>query len=106
MLGPARFTHFESCAREVCRAFRLRDDVETAVATLRSLDDILASLRSELARHTAMDTGAEPSASQAKAPDYTALEEELDLKKAKRLITARENSIKSVKTALRKAKPA
>ncbi|KAJ2965908.1 hypothetical protein NUW54_g13960 [Trametes sanguinea] len=49
MLGPARFDHIELCAREVCRTFRLKDDMATSIATLSSLDDILASLRAELA---------------------------------------------------------
>ncbi|KAH9944780.1 ribosomal protein S5 domain 2-like protein [Amylocystis lapponica] len=113
MLGPTRFAHFEACAREVCRAFRLQDDIATSVATLQSLDDILASLRASLAEHTFADTSepttsaGEPSPVRAepkKVPDYTALRESLDLKKAKRLITARENAIKSVKAALQKAR--
>lgn len=37
-----------------------------------------------------------------KAPDYKSLRESLDLGKVKRLVTARENSIKSVKAALKK----
>jgi len=112
MLGPARFDHFETCAREVCRAFRLQDDMATAMATLSSLDDILASLREELARLSCQPPG--PSSTEAgtsdgvklapkKPPDYRALKDSLDVKKANRLITARENSINSVKTALRKA---
>ncbi|CDO77518.1 hypothetical protein BN946_scf184912.g17 [Trametes cinnabarina] len=134
MLGPARFDHIELCAREVCRTFRLKDDMATCIATLTSLDDILASLRAELASLTAAitvktDTDSStqtagntsatapsevdsshpitpaPTAKSATAhPSYTALEESLDITKAKRLITARENSIKSVKLALQKAR--
>ncbi|GBE80764.1 hypothetical protein SCP_0304830 [Sparassis crispa] len=110
MLGPARFAHFESCAREVCRTFRLQDDVETCIATLSSLDDILGSLRDELAKLLSSDTPTTESSTTndrpipKNPPDYTALRETLDIKKAKRLVTARENAIKSVKAALRKAK--
>lgn len=112
MLGPVRFTHVETCTREVCRAFRLQDEIETCVSTLRSLDDILATLRSELAELTTPtpgdpsgDTGHEaPMPVSRKAPDYSSLQESLDLAKAKRLVTARENAIKSVKTALKRAK--
>ncbi|KAL7277763.1 hypothetical protein ACG7TL_008705 [Trametes sanguinea] len=130
MLGPARFDHIELCAREVCRTFRLKDDMATSIATLASLDDILASLRAELASITAENAktteadgpvetagsasaafegdasrSATPIVRSAKSrPNYTALEESLDVAKAKRLITARENSIKSVKVALQKAR--
>ena len=52
MLGPVRFDHIETCAREVCHTFRLKDDMATSIATLTSLDDILASLRAELASLT------------------------------------------------------
>ncbi|TBU31095.1 ribosomal protein S5 domain 2-like protein [Dichomitus squalens] len=109
MLGPVRFEHIETCAREVCRTFRLKDDMVTCVATLTSLDDILASLRAELASVTARKTSSEPTSSQSAAKrstakPYATLEESLDIAKAKRLITARENSIKSVKQALKKAR--
>ena len=110
MLGPARFEHIETCAREVCRTFRLKDDVATCIATLTSLDDILASLRAELASIAATKSVSEPGQAQASstrepaANAYAALEESLDVAKAKRLITVRENSIKSVKQALKKAR--
>ena len=128
MLGPVRFSHFETCTREVCRTFRLKDDIESDIATLTSLDDILASLREELAQMLAKkssDPAASPnddardnaplrspsrvaaaggSISPKKAPNYKDLRESLDVNKAKRLITARENSIKSVKNALKREK--
>ncbi len=123
MLGPVRFDHIEMCTREVCHTFRVKDDMATSVATLTSLDDILASLRAELASLTASKppadaegsiAGTEGDASTAVAavpakksrPSYAALEESLDVAKAKRLITARENSIKSTKVALQKARAA
>ena len=112
MLGPARFEHIETCAREVCRTFRLKDDVATYVATLTSLDDILTSLRAELASITvaksaSQSTQASSTSAGTKKPTsnpYATLEDSLDVAKAKRLITARENSIKSVKQALKKAR--
>lgn len=113
MLGPVRFTHIETCTREVCRAFLLQEEVQTCISTLRSLDDILASLRSELAEHTPKASSSEPgvnAASEAspaasrKPPDYAGLQTSLDLAKVKRLVTARENAIKSVKTLLQRAK--
>ncbi|OCH90571.1 ribosomal protein S5 domain 2-like protein [Obba rivulosa] len=112
MLGPARFTHIETCTREVCHAFLLQEEVETCVSTLRSLDDILATLRSELAEltpATAPDSsdnaGHEISVAMSrKPPDYASLQQSLDLVKGKRLVTARENAIKSVKIALKRVK--
>ncbi|KAI0369020.1 hypothetical protein BV20DRAFT_980383 [Pilatotrama ljubarskyi] len=114
MLGPVRFDHIETCAREACRAFRLKDDVADAIATLTSLDDILASLRAELAALSApsaptpdaeQEQGVTIASKETKArPSYAALEESLDIAKAKRLVAARENSIRSVKQALQKAR--
>ncbi|KAI8968837.1 ribosomal protein S5 domain 2-like protein [Trametes punicea] len=129
MLGPVRFEHIEFCAREVCRTFRLKDDMATCIATLASLDDILASLRAELASLTsdgskrdtvnftegvtvsvrpegntpALVSGVAVKSAHTRS-SYAALEESLDTAKAKRLITARENAIKSVKHTLQKAR--
>ncbi|THH11824.1 hypothetical protein EW146_g7907 [Bondarzewia mesenterica] len=50
MLGPVRFMHIETCAREVCRAFRLQDEIEDHIATLQTLDDLLSDLRAQLSR--------------------------------------------------------
>ncbi|KAJ3557456.1 hypothetical protein NM688_g1464 [Phlebia brevispora] len=101
MLGPVRFEHIENCAREVCHAFRIGDELEEQVATLRTLDDLLSMLRDELAELTGAKQKA---AGGAKKHDYQALLDTQDLAKAKRLVTARENSIRSVKTSLSKAK--
>lgn len=102
MLGPARFSHIETCAREVSRAFRVQDEVEECVATLTNLDDILASLRAELANLTEVK-GAAHEKSARKKHDYADLQKTLNLSKAKRLVAARENAIKSVKVSLQKA---
>jgi hypothetical protein len=111
MLGPARFTHIETCTREVCRAFKVRDEIEDCVAQLNSLDAVLAGLREELAQNTvvapddmASDAIVSVRLKQTKVTDYHELVACMDLKKARRLITARENSIKSVKTKIAKMK--
>lgn len=107
MLGPARFNHIETCAREASRVFRVRDDIEESVITLKTLDDLLASLREELASLTeARDTSGSQQRPVKKKQDYADLLKTLDLPKAKRLVIARENAIKSVKTSLKKAKDA
>lgn len=106
MLGPARFTHIETCTRQVCQTFLRKEEVEESISTLGSLDDILATLRSELAEAqagTQSDNLAPPKAVPTRPKvDYNALRKNLDVTKAKRLITARENSIKSVKMSLKK----
>ena len=113
MLGRVRFDHIEMCAREVCRTFRRKDDMATCIATLTSLDETLASLRSQLAAATAESSPTEIADKEQEdsnlavsrrpaTPSYTALEESLDIPRAKRLITAREKSIKSVRAALKK----
>ena len=96
-LGPARFAHIETCAQEVCQTFIQKEQLEESLALLKSLDDILVDLRRELAELTGSTTSSQPS----KKVDYQA-KDDFDLAKAKRLITARENSIKAVKVALAK----
>lgn len=141
LLGPVRFDHIDICAREVCRTFRTKEEIEDHITTLASLDDILGTLRAELEElkqgtkdksdaascsvdavpeHRHEDTrgkdkhplGDSPTSSQttapsstpgsSRAPNYTSLRQSQDLPKLKRLITARENSIRSVKAALKK----
>ncbi|KAJ7686477.1 ribosomal protein S5 domain 2-type protein [Mycena rosella] len=96
MLGPARFSHIDTCALEVCREFKRREEVTDSLATLRTLDDILAQLRAELA--LSMQTA--PTAA-SKTPDYSGWID-WDLPKARRLIRAREGAINSVKELISK----
>lgn len=106
MLGPVRFNHIETCAREACHTFRLKDEVEELVATLRSLDDILTALRTEFASLRQLHNASEGSSSaNRKPPDYDALIASAEVDKAKRLIAAREKAIKSVKLGIQKLKP-
>ena len=106
MLGPTRFSHIETCTREACRSFRLRDEVEELVITLRSLDDILATLRAELDILRRSQTTLEDTKPvDRKAPDYDALTNSLDIEKVKRLVAAREKAIKSVKLNTQKLTP-
>lgn len=101
-LGPARFSHIETCAEEVCRKFKLKEDVADCVSMLCSLDDILSTLRSEYASLALTE---QPTATK-KAPNYAALAEDLELAKLKRLVVARESAIKSVKQLLKKVQDA
>jgi hypothetical protein len=94
MLGPARFTHIETCATEVCKHFKLQEDLNDGRMMLFSLDDILADLRSEF---TAL-TG-KPSTH--KTMDYDAID---DLTRLRKLVIAREAAIKSIKVLIGKAK--
>lgn len=108
-LGPARFTHISTCAREVCRAFKLKDELQECILTLTNLDAVLEALRSELAQLTSslLDEAGQGEASLvkmkvSKPPNYSTFHTSSDLKKARRLISARENAIKAVKTSLAK----
>lgn len=106
MLGPVRFNHIETCAREACHSFRLRDEIEEHVATLRSLDDILSTLRAELASlKQSQNSSEETKPAAKKLSDYDALVASLEVDKAKRLVAARERAIKSVKIGIQKLKP-
>ncbi|KJA28881.1 hypothetical protein HYPSUDRAFT_61717 [Hypholoma sublateritium FD-334 SS-4] len=111
MLGPARFSHIETCAEEVCKKFKQNEELQDCITTLQTLDDLLAENRQQLASLTA-DSSANGEATSStmnvsgtlsiarepKKMDY----QTLDVVKAKRLIQARENSIKSVKAAIAK----
>ncbi|KAL1745056.1 ribosomal protein S5 domain 2-type protein [Schizophyllum fasciatum] len=88
MLGPARFDHIETCAAEVCQAFKKKVEAEEFLTTLTTLDDLLAELRAELAEKL-------------KKPDYASWIEK-DIPRARKLVKARELSIKAVKNALAK----
>jgi transposase len=124
MLGPIRFNHIEDCTREVCKTYRVKDEMDDAVSTLIALDETLSRLRSELESlstespaKSSPNTAAPSSASAGEliseerptkkkdtTQDYSDLKRSHDLARAKRLITARENSIKAVQNLTDKAK--
>lgn len=105
MLGPARFTHIEHCALEVCRAFKRKEELNECLSTLSTLDDILGQLRSELADLIPEDATSSTTRKHAKKPDYSGWISS-DLPKARRIITARESAITTVKTAIAKRREA
>ncbi|THH05947.1 hypothetical protein EW145_g4433 [Phellinidium pouzarii] len=118
LLGPVRFTHIETCTREVCRTFRAIEDVEAVIEELKELDVRLAQLRAELVEltvqpqtdsSTSYGAPLEPEGQSSlqspigvpainRAIDYTAmlLSPIPDLPRAKRLLVARQNAIRSV----------
>lgn len=106
MLGPVRFTHIQDCAREVCKVFRVEDEMQDCISMLQSLDDILAGLRGELANNNNKGAGSpqtRDSKSEARShakKDYSTLQKSLDVAKARRQISAREKAIESVKNLI------
>jgi len=100
LLGPARFTHIETCASEVCREFKRSEELRECLTTLQTLDDLLITLRTQLATLTTQSLTASTSTPErnSKKLDYKGL----DVAKAKRLIQARESSLKSVKALIAK----
>ena len=111
MLGPVRFTHIQDCAREVCKTFRVEDEMQDCVSTLQSLDDILADLRGELAKirdeRSRPDRSSKPAAgSRDPTKDYSSLKKSLDIPKARRQISARERAIDSVKKLINEQREA
>ena len=101
MLGPIRFTHVENCAREVCKVFKVEDEMQDSISMLQSLDDILADLRSELANLKGEISPRTRDSKSAARPhptkDYSTLRKSMDVAKARRQISAREKAIESVK---------
>ncbi|KAF5348655.1 hypothetical protein D9758_006781 [Tetrapyrgos nigripes] len=104
MLGPARFNHIETCASEVCRSFKKSEELKEAITMLSTLDDILTQLRCDLAALSGDEERA-TNETPSKKPDYPAWTPE-DLPKAKRLITARERAIATVKKMIAKRREA
>jgi hypothetical protein len=101
LLGPARFAHIETCATEVCRVIKRKDEVNDCITSLTTLDDILAELRAEWTQSSTKDSDSSPTPTPAKKkPEYSTSTDVANISKLKRLITARENSIKSVKALL------
>jgi hypothetical protein len=98
LLGPARFTHIETCASEVCREFRRSEELRECITTLQTFDDLLITLRAQLASLTTQSLTTSTSIPEriSKKTDYKGM----DVAKAKRLIQARENSLKSVKALI------
>lgn len=112
MLGPVRFTHIEVCAREVCRTFKAVEEVEACIEELKELDESISQKRAELATLPAPDDTSQPNATTSLAlyaptriPDYSKmLLNPPDVNKAKRLIVARQNTMKSVSSILERTK--
>lgn len=117
LLGPARFAHIETCASEVCRTFKGVEEMEECISTLTRLDDMLASLRQELndltqssesatsgstSARTALDDINNAEGRRSRQPDYTVVQRDLDITKARRLVSARESAVNSVKSLISK----
>ncbi|THV05134.1 ribosomal protein S5 domain 2-like protein [Dendrothele bispora CBS 962.96] len=101
MLGPVRFSHIETCASEVCRAFKKSEELKEAITMLSTLDDILNQLRFELASLSSDGKKASSADGPSKKPDYSSWTPD-DLPKAKRVIAAREKAIVTVKKMIAK----
>ncbi|KIK67500.1 hypothetical protein GYMLUDRAFT_37635 [Collybiopsis luxurians FD-317 M1] len=106
MLGPARFSHIETCTTEACRMFKNKQELEECIAMLGTLDDILKDLRGELALLNSDSQSATASNDDSirpkmKPPDYSSWTE-ADLPKARRLVAAREKAVASVKSMIAK----
>ena len=115
MLGAALFKHIELCTREVCRSFRNYEEVLSSIPQLERMDAEISSLRAELASLTPPSLQADntndeavatpvPTPSAAKTQDYSSLLDPPDLPKTKRLLTARQNALRTVRGLLTKAR--
>jgi hypothetical protein len=93
--------------------------MEECISTLTRLDNMLASLREELndltqnadlatsgstSARTASDEIDDAKGKRSRQPDYTVVQRDLDIIKARRLVGARESAVKSVKSLLSKKK--
>lgn len=105
-LGPVRFTHIETCAQEAIRTFKRKEELEDIISTLSTLDNILDTLRIELKSlsDTPTETKAKVSSQRSTGSSPYSTWTVSDLPKARRLVGARENAIKSVRNLLAKKK--
>ena len=101
LLGPVRFSHIETCARDVCQVFKRQDEVDDCISTLATLDDTLGLLRLELACSAETTSHPDPTVT-AKKHIYLSSPTHANIAKLKRLISAREKSISVVKAILAK----
>lgn len=99
MLGPARFSHIETCTREVCQLFKSFEQVEERIAELESLDQEIADMRAQLSLLTDSSTTAST-----KKHDYktSLLEPRPDVAKAQRLVRARHGTVNSLKKSIQR----
>jgi hypothetical protein len=119
MLGPARFSHIEVCAQEVCRNFKKKEDLDECISSLKTLDDQIIDARQEIqaqksassAPGDAVNDNNPDGASTTKAalsarakPDYQYTIS--DLPKVRRLVVAREKTLSSLRSILAKDKKA
>jgi hypothetical protein len=104
MLGPARFSHIETCAREVCQMFKSFEQAEECIAELESLDQEIADLRAQLSLLTDVGANDSPTAAGTKKQDYKAslLEPRPDVSKAQRLVRARHGTVNSLKKSIQR----
>lgn len=101
MLGPVRFSHIETCTVEVCGVFKQQDELNDCVLMLSPLDAELAEQREEFNLLITSEGGERQ---QFKSPTYPEEWTIEDLEKAQRLVKARENAIKSMKTIIEQRK--
>jgi hypothetical protein len=104
LLGPVRFTHIETCTREVCRTFKVIEQVEECIQELDKLDVTLTDLRANLAAVTESTSGSTKPAAP-KGKDYSSLLDPPDLPKVKRLVNARNSAINGIRALLLKHSP-
>ena len=103
LLGPVRFTHIETCTRDVCRTFRNIEDVEGYIEKLKDLDQELARLRTELNSARGLENNEESVDTSPRKIDYAqSLLNPPDLTKARRLLEARQRAVNSVKALANK----
>jgi len=81
--------------------FRRKEEVDECISTLSTLDDILADLREDYHKLSTNPDSESPSPLVVKPkPKYSTLTDDANIAKLKRLVTAREKAIKSVKALL------
>ena len=109
LLGPIRFTHIETCAHEVCRSFKMTEEVEEHITNLETLDKELKAAREELAALNPVKdddgVGADPVAiNRTIGHVYTTLLDPPDPTRAKRLVNARTSALRNVQALLARRK--
>ncbi|KAG0146061.1 hypothetical protein CROQUDRAFT_657853 [Cronartium quercuum f. sp. fusiforme G11] len=106
LLGPVRFEHIETCARDACKVFQSVDALDDDLVRLKDLDDQVDRLRFELnSFNSPNQTPSNPSSSQINSNKYDYLKDPIiDLKASAKLITARQQTIAVLQKLINKAK--
>jgi len=107
LIGPVRFNHIETCAREAIVEYTKNEQVFGLRTELEELDDLIDELRADLAQPEKTEEEGEQSGASVKSGGSRTYRLMTDVPKLERLIKAKSMTIKVLveKVAMKKVEP-